>query len=93
MHEPGHAGHLFGDMFSNQKRLALKFCEDLSNFQPVNSDLRPSRAFLDDVRIKQPTLKPKSVNILNGLAYVLYTLHDVVVFPRVAVVLLYACYI
>ena len=30
---------------SNQKRHALKFCEDMSNFQPVNSDLRPFRAF------------------------------------------------
>ena len=35
-------------IFSNQKRRALKCCEDLSNFQPVNSHLRPLRSFLDD---------------------------------------------
>ena len=42
----------FSHLFSNQKRRAFKFCEDLSNFQPVNSDLRPFGAFLDDVRTK-----------------------------------------
>ena len=31
------------------KKNALHFCEDLSNLQPVNSDLQPFRAFLDDV--------------------------------------------
>ena len=31
----------FFHILSNRKRRALKFCEDLSNFQPVNSDLRP----------------------------------------------------
>ena len=30
-------------MLSNQKRRALKFGAGLSNFQPVNSDLRPFR--------------------------------------------------
>ena len=38
--------------FSNQKKRALKFCEDRFNFQPVNPDLTPFRAFLDDVRTK-----------------------------------------
>ena len=37
----------FFHIFSNSKRRALKFREDWSNFQPVNSDLRPFRAFLD----------------------------------------------
>ena len=37
---------------SNQKRRALNFCEDVSNFQPVNSDMKPCRAFLDDVCTK-----------------------------------------
>ena len=41
--------------------LALKFCEDLSKIQPVNSDLKPFRAFLDDVATKQPPRKLKSV--------------------------------
>jgi len=34
------------------KKRALKFCEHLSNCHPVNSDLKPVRAFLDDVRTK-----------------------------------------
>ena len=34
------------------KKRALKFCEHLSNFQPVKSDLRQFRAFLDDVGTK-----------------------------------------
>ena len=37
-----------------------KNCDDLSKFQPVNSDLRPFRAFWDDSVPKQPTLKLKS---------------------------------
>ena len=46
--------------FSKQTKRALKFCEDLSKFQPVNSDLRPFRAFwMMSVPI-QPTLKLKS---------------------------------
>ena len=36
---------LFFCIFSIQKRHALKCCEDLPNFQPVNSDSRPFRAF------------------------------------------------
>ena len=45
--------HLYLFTFlSNQKKCALQFCEDLSNFQPVNSDLKPFRAFLDDVGTK-----------------------------------------
>ena len=34
----------------SKKQRALTFCEDLSKFQPVNSDLKPFREFLDDVR-------------------------------------------
>ena len=42
----------FFHMCSNLKKRALKFREDWSTFQFVNSDLRPSRAFLDDVGTK-----------------------------------------
>ena len=42
----------FWNMFSNQQRQALNICEDLSNFQPVNSNLKPFRALLDDVCTK-----------------------------------------
>ena len=31
---------------SNQNKCTLQSCEDLSNFQSVHSDLKPSRAFL-----------------------------------------------
>ena len=37
----------------------LNFCVDLSIFQPIKSDLRPFRVFLDDSVPKQPTLKLK----------------------------------
>ena len=37
---------------SNPKRRALKCCESVFNFQPMNSDLKPFRVFLDDVNIK-----------------------------------------
>ena len=37
---------------SDQKKRALKICEHLSKFQPVNSDLTPFRVFLDDVGTK-----------------------------------------
>ena len=43
---------MFVGYFSNQKRHTLKFSEDLSNFQPVNSHLKPFRAFWDDVCTK-----------------------------------------
>ena len=41
------------NMFSNRKN---NFCEHLSNFQPVNSDLTQICAFLDDVGTKQHPL-------------------------------------
>ena len=40
---------MFFWIFSKRKRRALKFCEDLSNFQPVNSDLRPFGEKKDNV--------------------------------------------
>ena len=57
-----HSSNLFlsvGD-FSNQKRLALKNDADVSNFQPVNSDLRPFRETKDAAVQNQPSLKLKS---------------------------------
>ena len=48
-------------IFLESKRRALKFREDWSMHQPVNSDLRLFRAILDDVGTKkQPPLKLKS---------------------------------
>ena len=44
---------IFSHFFElKQKKHTLTFCEDLSTFQPVNSDLRPFRALLDDVGAK-----------------------------------------
>ena len=47
-------------VFSNQTRSALNCCEDLPNFQPVNSDLTPFREFWMMSAPKQSTLKLKS---------------------------------
>ena len=44
---------------SKQKKGAFYFCEDLSNFQPVNSDLRPFRVFWMMSVPKEPPLKLK----------------------------------
>ena len=35
-----------------QIRSALNCCEDMLHLQPESSDLKPSRAFLDDVNAK-----------------------------------------
>ena len=58
------------------------FCEDLSNFQPVNSDLRPFRMAVP----KQPTLKLKPADymindggLLRDLASVFFA---ILVYPR-----------
>ena len=39
-------------VFVRTKKNTLNSCENLSNFQPVNSHLSPFRAFLDDVCTK-----------------------------------------
>ena len=57
----------FFHTFSNQKRRALKFCEDVSNFQPVNSDLRPFRGFSDDVGTKTTPAKVEVCVLLHYL--------------------------
>ena len=61
--------------FSNQKRHALTFCEDLSNFQPVNSHLIPFRDFWMMSVPKQPGLKWKSdfYNNLKTIVWQFYT--------------------
>ena len=61
----------------NPKRRALKFCEDLSNFQPVNSDLRPFREFLDRPFFGQYQNNPRLswsliLNMPKIVGYIIY---------------------